>query len=407
MSNQNTKPQQETNIDSSVNQLIRIGILTRLLVDTGVQFFFPFLPIVAQGLNVNTIVIGRLVSLRSATGLLSPMFGELADRKGYRLTMRLGLLLGSIGYAIVGFSQQIWTAAIGMFLAGVGTFAFVPTLQAYLSIKLPYHRRAWGLGVLEYAWALSGIFGLFSVGLLIEATNWRVPLFVISIGMLLATILYSRLPMTDSHQATVENSSTSPTRINRQQIRQFFDLGDNGRSAWASLISQGTVMFSAMHLFINYGSWLKAEYQFTPSRLGQVALYLGIADLVGSVLVSLIADRFGKRRSLLVGVSVAIVGFVILPLMNVSALTAVSSLIFVRFGFEFSVVSNIIVLSEQAPTQRGKIMTLGAACALLGSTLAGFTGPLAFVQFGIWGLSIIPAITMGIALLLIIMVVKE
>ncbi len=166
-------------------------------------------------------------------------------------------------------------------------------------------------------------------------------------------------------------------------------------------------MFSAMHLFINYGSWLEGAYQLTPSRLGQVALYLGVADLAGSVLVSQITDRFGKQRSLFVGLILTIAGFIALPFMDGAELTAVISLIFVRFGFEFSVVSNLVLLSEQSPTQRGKMMTLSAACALLGATVAGFSGPLAFAHFGVWGLSIIPVITMGITLLLTLILVKE
>ena len=79
--------------DISVGRLLGIGLATRLLIDTGVQIFFPFLPIFAQGMGLSTVIMGRLMSLRSVMGLLSPFFGTMADQRGYRFTMRLTLLL--------------------------------------------------------------------------------------------------------------------------------------------------------------------------------------------------------------------------------------------------------------------------------------------------------------------------
>jgi len=407
MTDSTTTPQDNSDSLQSVNRLIGIGLITRLLTDTGVQIFFPFLPTIAAGLNISTIAMGRLVSLRSSTGLLSPFFGTIADRQGYRFMMRLGLLTAAVGYGIIAFSTSLGMAAIGMFLAGIGTFSFVPTIQAYLSMKLPYHRRARGLGILEYAWALSGIFGLYLVGLLIEATSWRVPLYIVSGGLLAAAILYAKLPATEAKRDAAAKPASLLMLPSWSQIKAFFALGENGRSAWAAIISQGFIMFSAMHLFINYGSWLKNDYQFTPSKLGQIALILGIADLVASVLVSLFADRFGKRRSVLWGALLETTGFCLLPFMNGSVGTAVIGLLIVRFAFEFCVVSNMVVISEQVPTQRGKMMTLSAASALLGSTLAGFTGPLAYANFGLWGLGLIPAIMMGITVVMILVFIKE
>lgn len=63
--------------------------------------------------------------------------------------MRLGLLLAALGYLVVGLSTSLGLAAVGMVIGGLGTFAFVPTLQAYLSTRLPFNKRARGLGTLD------------------------------------------------------------------------------------------------------------------------------------------------------------------------------------------------------------------------------------------------------------------
>ncbi len=391
----------------TVRRLLGIGLSTRLLTDTGVQLFFPFLPLIAAGMGVTPVVLGRLVSLRSVMGLFSPLFGSLADRRGYRLVLRAGLLIAALGYAVLGFSNGLPSALAGMVLAGVGTFAVVPTLQAYLSARLPYAQRARGLGVLEYAWALSGIVGLFLMGQLIAVAGWRAPLFVLSGGLALAFLYYRRLPPAaeDGREAapTASGGRTPPLA----RLKGFFNLGPQRRSVWANLVAGGFIMFAGFHLFISFGSWLEAGFGLGAAELGTVSFVLGLADLSASVSVSLIVDRLGKRRSVMLGAGAGAVGFLLLPAFDRGLVWAVLGLVLVRAAFEFTVVSNLPLLSEQAPAQRGKVMSLGSAVALLGPTLGGFTGPWAFETFGVWGLSLIPAAALGIALAIVGLWVRE
>ena len=104
--------------DISVTRLLGIGLATRLVVDTGVQIFFPFLPIIAQGMGLSTVVLGRLVSLRSLTGLFSPLFGTMADQRGYRFTMRLSLLLAGVGFCAIGLSPFDLVGGTGYAVGG-------------------------------------------------------------------------------------------------------------------------------------------------------------------------------------------------------------------------------------------------------------------------------------------------
>ncbi|MCA9954382.1 MAG: MFS transporter [Anaerolineales bacterium] len=393
----------EVEPEISVNRLIFLGLITRLVTDTAVQIFFPFLPVIAEGLRSNSVAVGRLVSLRSATGLLSPAFGALADLRGYRFTMRLGLLLGAVGYLIIGLSTNLWLAAVGMVLGGLGTFAFVPTLQAYLSTRLPFNKRARGLGTLEYAWALSGIFGLYLVGLLIDAYGWRVPMFLLSGLMMVSFVGYGRLPAARH----AEKATAVPGRFSWQAVRTFFNLGQNRRSAWAVLLVATCNMLAAMNIFITYGTWLAQEYKLGAVELGTVALILGIADLSGSVLMSLFGDKIGLRRGVLAGTVLATVGYGLLPLMNQGVVLAVIGLILSRFAFEFTVVGVIALVSEQAPAYRGKMMTLAAAAALLGSSVAGFIGPWVYENYQVTGLSLISTGIMIGSLLLLLFFVQE
>lgn len=382
-------------------RLMAISIVARLLIDSSSQMFNPYLPIFAAGLGTTVVVMGRLVSVRSVMGLVAPLFGAYADRHGYRQVMRLGLLGAAMGLAVVGASPNIAVAALGMALMGLGTAAFVPTLQAYLSTRLPYHERARGIGILEYSWALTGIVGLSLMGLLIDATNWRVPFFVLAAGILIMSWVFGALPSARQGELPAAPSRQRPATPRHVQFREFFRLGDNARSAYSLIAASTATFFAAMLVMIVYGAWLADEYGLGPSQLGSVALLFGCFDLVASVSVSLFTDRIGKRRSVIWGVAGSLIGYLLIPWLNVGLIPAILATALARGFFEFAVVSNIPLMSEQVPAMRGKVMTLGSAAALGASTIAVFVAPALYIATGIAGVTALSAGFAALSLLIL------
>jgi predicted MFS family arabinose efflux permease len=392
----------------SVRNLIALALVTRLLVDTSIQIFSPFLPVIAMGLGVEAATVGMLVSVRSLAGLTAPVFGSLADRLSYRLVLRVGLLMGALGSILVGLSPGLWTAVLGVIFLGVGLSTFIPMLQAYLSARLPYERRAQGLGIVEYSYALGGIIGLFVAGQLMAVFSWRVPFVIMGVGMLIAWVAFSRLPATRS--ASIRDLAALLLKGGipwSARLRDLVDLGAAGRSAWGTVLVASMNSFAAAHLTIAHGVWLNREYGLGPAQLGTVALFLGLVDLMSTGLVSMIADRLGKRRSVFLGTAGSAIGYSLLPLFNVDLMPALIGFAIVRFFIGYTIVSNIPLLSEQVPTQRGKVMTLAMASGMIGISLAGLTGPWAYDQFGVWGLGSASAAAMVVSLLAIVRVVRE
>ncbi|HXF62132.1 MAG TPA: MFS transporter [Caldilineaceae bacterium] len=388
-------------------RLISTGISVRLLVDTTVQMVNPFLPIFAAGLGVDVVTMGRLVSLRSAMGLVAPVYGALADRTGYRRVMRITLLAMAAGLLLMGASTHIALAALAMALMGLGMAGFVPTLIAYLSARLPYAERARGIGMLEYSWALTGIVGLSLMGQLIEATNWRVPLFLLAAGILVMVWLIGSLP--GAHDGALPRAVTAdqPAPTPRNRALSFFNLGSNAASTYALLLASGANYFAAMQLMIVYGAWLADQYRLSPRELGYVALLFGCFDLTASVSVSLFTDRFGKRRSVLLGTAGSLLGYLLLPWLNVGLLPAILGAALARGFFEFAIVSTIPLLSEQSPNQRGKVMSLSSALALSASTVAAFVSPGLYTAAGIGGVALLSGLFTAVALLLTLARVRE
>ena len=105
-----------------------------------------------------------------------------------------------------------------MVIWGVGQGGFGPNLHSYVSSMLPYSKRSRYLGMVEYSWALAGIVGLFLFGRVIELYGWKAPLFILSAGLILSSLVMSTLPRsrrsdeaaaTPSHAAVRRNMRTS------------------------------------------------------------------------------------------------------------------------------------------------------------------------------------------------------
>lgn len=392
----------------SFARLIITCISARLLVDIGVQMFNPFLPIFAAGLNSNVVVLGRLVGLRSSMGLLAPYFGSLADRVGYRRVMSIGLLVGAVGMVVVGSSFTILQAAIGMALLGLASAGFVPTLQAYLGARLPYDQLARGIGMLEYSWALTGIVGLSLIGQLIAAANWRAPFFVLSFGLIISFFIFRTLPGARDRSRPSQPLPTVTSASNLfARIRAFFHIESNAASAYATIIASTFTFVGAMQLMVIHGVWYADQYGLGARELGYVSLLFGCFDLIASVSVSLFTDRFGKRRSVILGVAGAMIGYLLIPWLNFAVIPAVISAAVARGFFEFAIVANLTLLSVQSPKQRGKVMTLSAALSLSFSTITSFTAPTLYALIGITGIATISAVSTAIALLIFITRVND
>lgn len=393
----------------SVARLLSVSMCARFLVDTGIQLFNPFLPIIATGLGVDIVTLGRLLGVQNLMGLASPALGVVAERRSYRLVMRLSLLAGALGFLCIGLSRHLALALVGMMLIGLCLAGFIPTLVAYLSARLPYARRARGLGILEYSWALSGIVGMMVVGQIIALYGWRAPFYGLAVGLAGMALLFGALPPVrrSAADAALTSATGSPALSLRHRVVRFLDLGAGARSAYCAILASTLNFVALMQFNLAYGAWFTDQYSAGPLELGTVALLLGSFDLCASVSVSIFTDRLGKRRSVLLGVAGALLGYAALPMLNIGFGPAVIAFAVTRGFAEFFIVSIITLLSEQAPKQRAKVMTINVAAMQIGFTIAGFSGPWLYTHYGVAGLSLISLLIMLGAGAIVLMWVRE
>lgn len=385
----------------SLGRLVALPLLARSLIDTGTQIFFPFLPILAQGFGLSSIQLGRLLGLRNLTGLTGLFASALADRYGYRRVMRGQLLAGSCGFLLIILPQ--WEVRVtGLLLSGAATFSFLPTMQAYLSNRLPYAQRARGMGIVEYGWAIASIAGLSTAGWVMERWGWQTPFAGLAVGLLAFFFLFRFLA------GRPEGRPTPPSPPGpRFRFKAFFGPQANVRSILATLGLGGVLLFALVNVTFTFGDWLVTAYDLEAGQLGVVALLIGCVDLAGSVATSLFSDRIGKRRALIGGGALSIAALWALPAFEVTVASSVGGLLLVRGLMEFTLVTFIAFASEQAPQRRGRMLALMNACALSGSSLAGFTGPWLLQRRGMAGPSRVSALSLLAGALLVGLWIRE
>ena len=159
--------------------ILKIGVVVicRLVLSTARRFAYPFAPVLSRGLGVPLTAITSLIAVNWATSLLGIAFGPVADRFGYRKMMIIGMLLLAAGMLAGGFLPFYGVMIATLFLAGMGKVIFDPAVQAYVSERVPYQRRATAIGLLEISWAGSTLLGIPLIALLIDHVGWRSPFF--------------------------------------------------------------------------------------------------------------------------------------------------------------------------------------------------------------------------------------
>jgi predicted MFS family arabinose efflux permease len=128
------------------------------------------------------------------------------------------------------------------------------------------------------------------------------------------------------------------------------------------------------NLFVVYGAWLERAFNVSIVALGIATGVIGIAELVGEILVATISDRFGLKRVVMVGVTICIFTYGLLPFAGRSLVPALAGLFIHFFIFEFTIISSLALCTELQPEMRATVLSGFFAAAGLGRILGVLIG---------------------------------
>jgi len=378
-------------VKSRLTLQIGLASLVRLLLNTARRFAYPFASALSQGLGVPLVAITSLVAANQVTGALSPVFGPLGDRWGYRVMMLAGLGALAAGMLAGGFFPIYSVVLLALFLAGLGKSVFDPALQAYVGERAPYRRRGMAIGALEFAWSGSALVGLPLIGLLIEWAGWRAPFFVLGGLGLAGAIALGALVPNDAHRRPTTGAALGFREIWRMLSREPAALGALGFSFLIGAAND--------NLFLAYGVWLKSNFNLSLSTLGVATAIIGAAELLGEGLTVAIADRVGLRRAVAVGSALSALSYALLPLTGRTLPLSLLGLFAVFLTFEFAVVTSFSHFTQVLPAARGTMMSSVLAAASLGRVVGAFVSGPVWLTGGMPAIGLVSAAISALALI--------
>jgi DHA1 family inner membrane transport protein len=366
-----------TQSQSRAQLILKIGVVVicRLVLNTARRFAYPFAPALSRGLGVSLTAITSLIAVNWATSLLGIIVGPIGDRVGYRKMMIIGMALLGIGMLAGGFFPFYAVMIFALFLAGMGKISFDPAVQAYVSERVPYRRRGTAIGFLEVSWAGSTLLGIPLIALLIDNVGWRAPFFAMGlIGILGALAVALFFP---GNEKAI--SQAAPGQSYKNMLQTLVkDKLSMGAMAYVFFFS-----VAIDNLFVIYGAWLEKAFDVGIVVLGLGTAVIGVAELIGEIMVATFSDRFGLKRGITLGVMLCIMTYVLLPFISQSFYLALAGLFIHFLFFEFTIISSVALCTELRPEMRATMIAGFFAAAGLGRIVGALGGGPVWLYGGI------------------------
>src|SRR5438445_611631 len=289
------------------------------------------------------------------------IFGLLADRYGRRLPLMLDLIFYSIVEGLAGVRPIYFSCVVLRALFGIGMGDEWCVGASLAMVKVPPRLRGVLSGLLQEGYAAGYLLAAICYFVVFPRWGWRPMFFIGGLPALLGIFVRLRVKESEVWEKTRHETWSQLGRAIASHWRLFIYL----------------VLLMMMMNFVSHGTQdmyptlLKRAWHFSPQKVAAITACTMIGAIAGGILFGLLSDRFGRRRSMILALSCAIL---VIPLWALSP--ALGLLLIGGFLMQFMVQGAWGVipahLSELSPDSvRGFLPGFAYQC---GVALAGLVG---------------------------------
>lgn len=297
----------------------------------------------------------------------SPILGALSDRFGRRPVILLSCVGIGLDFIMMALAPNLAWLFIGRIISGITASNF-STASAYIADVTPAEKRASAYGLLGVAFGVGFVIGP-AIGGLLGAINPHVPFWA---GAVLALVNagygYFVLPesLAPEHRSAFSWRKANPLGA-LKLLRSHTELMSMAGIIFLSQFAQ-VVYPTVIVLYMGY------RYGWDASAIGMVLALVGVCSaIVQGGLTGPVVKYLGERRSLLFGLLIGIIGFLIFGLSSTGAMFLWGIPVIALAGFSNPAVQSLMTQRVQANEQG---LLQGANAALIG--IAGMIGPIVF-----------------------------
>ena len=351
-------------------------------------------PTIARELKLGYGDIGTITgALALAWGLAALVMGNLSDRVGQRVVLVGSLIVFSLLIGGSGLATGLGGLVLVRVVMGFADGAFTPASIAATVNASPPERHGRNVGFQQTMLVLFGLglSPLFVGFLLREGVDWRYIFLVFTIpGLLVAWATWNIIPR--APRRVSEHGTLGDYRVvfGHRNIKMLM----GAMFCWLTCL----IVTSAF-----LPSYFVDHLKLSDLQMGTVMSAIGFGAMAGTVLLSIMSDRIGRKPVMVIGSFGALLGLILLNALGPS----VPLLFAVLFAIHFC--NNALITLTVGPiateTVPVTLMTTAsgmviAAGELLGGGLAPIIGGQVADRFGIDHILWLPIVMMAVGIML-------
>lgn len=353
--------------------------LTVLLISLPFFILGLLIPMRGKEIGASVVEIGLFFSVFSLmTVLLRPLVGWALDRFGRRYFFVFGVLAYSGSMLAFAFSDQVWGMMVARVLQGVASSLVWLSANAIVADVSPAGRRGRSFGGVVQASNQGAIAGTFIGFFVLEGAirlngvelvrgSWT--LLFLGYGLVnLVAFGLALLRLPETHPQEVRRGAGRPIVWSRPWVLLLLVTAVTGAS-WA-MVSPVIIIYLQEKLNVEIG---QLAYAFLPSGLVWALLPSHLGRL---------ADRFGRKPLMVLGLAMAAVSSFVLPfLSSLAGLAAIWALQALCYAAG-DPAEQALVADLTGGDQRGRAYGLYAFAADAGATIGPLGGTILYQSLG-------------------------
>ncbi|QRG68516.1 MFS transporter [Brevibacillus choshinensis] len=281
------------------------------IVMIGMSMIMPFLPLyIQQDFGVKdphevTAWAGIIFGANFLTaGLVSPIWGNLADKHGRKIMILRSGYFMSITVALTGFAGSLWQLLALRLINGL-VGGIIPASTALVASSVPKEKMGWAQGMLQSFVTAGTIMGPLFGGFLAGHIGFRMIFVITGCLLLLATLVIT---------FTVKENFVPPEKKDRSNLREDFRMIFSSKELPALFFVTVMIQFALFSIVpvlpIYIAQLLGSEGSKVALWAGIVQAAMGVANVFASPRLGTLGDRFGSQKVLLFALLAASIIFI-------------------------------------------------------------------------------------------------
>jgi MFS family permease len=318
----------------------------------------PIFPLyVVDDLGASTLVLGLIMSVSSVCSIFFRVpLGMVADRVGRWLMLSIALFITGLSFLLYFFAPTYsWLYPIGV-LRAVAFASFLPTANAVASNLASIGERGKIMGIymtsISVALILGPLFSSFLVGFL----SYR------QIFLIVAVIAFSGLIIALVSGPYVRKGGYDKVVEEKRDVKNALRRVIKSKNMIALYVTMPVFYFTMATFSTLFAVYAKdSPLRFSPSLISILFALRGLTDNFTRIPAGHISDRVGRKRPLMLGLSLMVVALMCLSTPNFVII--VFGFIIYGIAFGIRIVTMSALAGDSVPSG-----DVGLAMALLFTT---------------------------------------